>query len=73
MEFLGIFGTLFIILAFTKNGELKTRIFDLIGAILFVIYGIIINSFSTILLNVILIIIQLYKIYKLKKESKNEN
>lgn len=67
MEILGILGTLFIIVAFILNGELKIRIFDLIGAILFVIYGITISSFSTILLNTILIIIQVYKIYKLRE------
>lgn len=67
MEIIGILGTMFIIIAFILNGELKIRIFDLIGAILFVIYGITINSFSTILLNVILILIQVYKIYKLRE------
>lgn len=67
MEIIGILGTLFIIIAFTQNTEFNIRIFDLIGAILFVIYGIIIKSFSTILLNIILIIIQLYKIFKIKK------
>lgn len=67
MEIIGIIGTLFIILAFTLNGELKIRIFDLIGAILFVIYGITIGSFSTILLNGMLIVIQIYKIIKLKR------
>lgn len=39
MEWLGIAGTLFIILAFTMNGERKIRVLDLIGALLFVIYG----------------------------------
>lgn len=39
MERIGIAGTLFIILAFTMNGERKIRIFDLIGALLFIIYG----------------------------------
>lgn len=73
MEIIGIFGTLFIILAFALNGEFKIRIFDLIGAILFVIYGLTINSFSTILLNGILIVIQIYKIYKIKKGYKYEN
>lgn len=67
MEILGIIGTLFIILAFAMNGEFKIRVFDLIGAILFVIYGITISLFSIILLNGILIIIQLYKLYGLRK------
>lgn len=66
MEIIGILGTLFILIAFSFNGELKIRIFDLIGAILFVIYGVMIHSFSTILLNGILIIIQIYKVFKLK-------
>lgn len=66
MEFIGILGTLFILLAFILNGEFKIRLFDLVGAVLFVIYGITINSFSTILLNGILIGVQLYKLYKLK-------
>ena len=70
MEIIGIIGTLFIILAFAMNGEFKIRIFDLIGAILFVIYGITINSFSTILLNSTIIVIQIYKILKIKKGSK---
>lgn len=66
MEIIGILGTLFIILAFLMNGELSIRILDLIGAILFVIYGATINSFSTILLNGILILVQLYKLYNLR-------
>ena len=69
MEFIGIIATLFIIIAFTQNGEIRIRILDLIGAMLFVIYGILINSFSTVLLNTILIIIQIYKIKKFKEEN----
>lgn len=69
MEIIGIIATLFIVLAFAQNGELKIRILDLIGAMLFVIYGILINSFSTVLLNTILIIIQIYKIKKFKEEN----
>lgn len=67
MEIIGILGTLFIILAFTFNGEIKIRILDLIGAILFVIYGLTISSFSTILLNSLLVFIQIYKILKIKE------
>lgn len=73
MEIIGIIGTLFIILAFIQTGEIRIRLFDLIGAILFVIYGITISSFSTILLNGILIIIQLYKVYKLMGGKFNED
>ena len=65
-ELIGIIATSFIVLAFTRNGEFKIRVFDLVGAVLFVVYGILIQSFSTVLLNGILIGIQIFKLYKLK-------
>lgn len=68
MEWLGIAGTLFIILAFTMNGERKIRVLDLIGALLFVIYGVTIRSFSTILLNVVLVVVQAYKLLRRRSE-----
>lgn len=71
MEWLGILGTIFILVAFVQKGELRIRVLDLIGAILFVIYGITIASFSTIILNVALVIIQIIFIVRLKEELSN--
>ena len=68
MEWLGIAGTLFIILAFTMNGEREIRVLDLIGALLFVIYGVTIHSFSTVLLNVVLVVVQAYKLLRRRSE-----
>ncbi len=68
MEWLGILGTLFIILAFTMNGETKIRVFDMIGAVLFIVYGFTIGSFSTILLNVVLVVVQAYKLLRRKSD-----
>ena len=67
MEWLGIAGTLFIILAFTMNGERKIRVLDLIGALLFVVYGVTIHSFSTVL-NVVLVVVQAYKLLRRRSE-----
>jgi len=64
MEALGVIGTLFIITAFTMNGERRIRTLDLIGAALFVVYGITIRSFSTILLNAILVATQAFKLLR---------
>lgn len=71
VEAVGIVATLFIVLAFSLNGELKIRIFDLVGAVLFVVYGCLIKSFSTVLLNGILTGIQIYKIIKLRGNHAN--
>lgn len=66
MEALGILGTCFIVAAFTMNGEKKIRVLDSIGALLFIAYGISIGSFSTILLNSVLVAIQCHKLTRLK-------
>ena len=66
VEILGIIATLFVLAAFMLNDVKQIRIVDLIGAILFVIYGILIHSLSVSLLNEILIIIHLYKLIKRK-------
>ena len=66
IEILGIIATLFVLAAFMLNNVKQIRIVDLIGAILFVVYGILIHSLSVSLLNGILIIIHLYKLIKQK-------
>lgn len=65
VELIGICGTLFVLLSFLMKKVNKIRIVNIIGAILFVIYGLLINAFSTWLLNSILIIIHI--IYLIKK------
>ena len=72
-ELIGVIATAFIILAFLQKGEIKIRLFDTVGAILFVIYGILINSFSTVLLNGILIAIQIIKLVQLWRKSNEHN
>lgn len=66
VEILGIIATLFVLAAFMLNDVKQIRIVDLIGAILFVVYGILIHSLSVSLLNGVLIIIHLYKLIKRK-------
>ena len=64
VELIGIVATLFILFAFSLNDKKAIRAVDSIGAILFVIYGILIGSISVWLLNGALIIINAYKIIK---------
>lgn len=67
-EVLGITATLFVLLAFLQRGEWKIRIFDGVGALLFIVYGVLIHSFSTILLNFVLVIIQCWKLYNYSRK-----
>lgn len=66
VEVLGIIATLFIVIAFAMNSKKLIRIFDTIGAFLFIIYGILIGSLSVWLLNGILVIINIHKLIKEK-------
>ena len=69
IEILGIVASLFIILAFLFKDVRIIRILDTVGALLYVIYGILINSWSNIFLNTVLILIQIYRLIELKRNK----
>lgn len=65
-EYIGLTGTVLILIAFLCNGEKKIRLFDMAGSVLFVIYGCFIHAYSNIVLNGILILVHIWKLHKLK-------
>lgn len=69
-EAVGLLGTIFILIAFLFNDEKRIRAFDMVGAVLFVVYGYLIKAYSNVLLNGILIIIQLVKLHRMKINAK---
>lgn len=72
-EIIGIFATIFILIGFMSSNIKVVRVFNIIGSILFVIYGVAINAMSTWLLNVLCIILNVYKIYKENKFNLKSN
>jgi hypothetical protein len=68
IEIIGWIATLFIIVSFIQKDIIKLRIFSLVGAILWVIYGFLIMSYSIIFLNIIIVLIQIFYILKLKSK-----
>lgn len=63
-EAIGIAGTLFVLLSFLMKDLKKVRIINIVGAVLFVIYGLLIGALSTWLLNGILVIIHIVYLIK---------
>jgi hypothetical protein len=59
-ELIGILATLFVLASFAVNDLKLVRIINIVGAALFVVYGILIGAFSTWLLNALLIEIHIY-------------
>lgn len=67
VELLGILSSIFVLISFSMDGEVKIRIINIIGAMLFVIYGLCIHSFSVWFLNFILILIHYKKLLDISR------
>ena len=71
LEIVGWIATFVVIGSFLINDMLKLRSVNLIGATLWLIYGIIAGSFSIMFLNIVVMCIQVFKIRQLLN-NKNE-
>ena len=67
IEILGTFASVLVLISFLMKNEKMIRSVNMVGAIVFVIYGICINAFSVWFLNGILCFIHAYKLLKIKK------
>jgi hypothetical protein len=72
LEIVGWIATFVVIGSFLINDILKLRSVNLIGATLWLVYGIIAGSFSIMFLNIVVMCIQVFKIRQLlnKKTKK---
>lgn len=71
VECIGIIGTLFVVLSFLTNNESSIRIWNSIGSVVFIFYGILLGSVSMIILNTIVIIINIRKLLAIKNGNKS--
>ena len=69
-EAIGITATLFVLLSFLMRDVKVIRIINIIGCMFFVMYGILIGSLSTWLLNGILIFIHIYYLVRFYMDKK---
>ena len=67
VEIIGLLATSFVLLSFIMKEIKKVRLINIVGATLFVIYGLLINSLSVWLMNGILIGVHVYHLLKMKK------
>lgn len=77
MEIIGICATVFVLISFLMKDIKWVRIINIIGAVLFVVYGALIGALSTWLLNALLVIIHIAYLVrdeiKKRKGVKDEN
>ena len=72
LEIIGWIATFAVIGSFLINDMLKLRSVNLIGATLWLVYGIIAGSFSIMFLNIVVMCIQVFKIRQLLKKKINK-
>lgn len=71
IDFIGYAASLFVVLSFLiKENIIYIRLTNLVGCVLFVIYGFLIDSIPIILPNAFLVFVQLYYVFKTKKQGK---
>ena len=72
IEYIGLAGTITVLIAFTRKGELQIRVISLLGACIFLIYGTLLSAYSVMSLNMILIFVHIRRIIQLKKDKQND-
>lgn len=63
-ESIGTLASVLVLMSFLFSGEKKIRIANIFGAMLFVIYGVLIDAFSVWFLNGALLIVHTIKLFK---------
>ena len=71
-EFLGIAATLIVLASFVAKKNLHIRIINAAGAVLFIIYGLGINSLSVTLLNAALVLVHTVRIIEHLEEEERK-
>lgn len=72
VEIIGLLGTVFVLISFFMKDVKKIRCVNIIGAILFVIYGAIINAVATWILNGVLVVVHIVFLIKDKQNKSNQ-
>lgn len=67
IELLGTFASILVLISFLMKNERMIRAVNMVGAIVFVIYGICIEAFSVWFLNGALCLVHAYKLLKIKR------
>lgn len=66
-EIIGWIATVIILVSFLYSG-VKLRIINFFGALTWVFWGVLMETWNVIILNILIIIIHSYKLYKMRKD-----
>ena len=72
VELIGYLASIVILIGFTFKGESKIRTINMIGSLLFIVYGLLIKAYPVALLNALTIVVNIRALLKTKKEESVE-
>ena len=70
-EVVGIVASLFVFLSFFWSNEKMTRIINMVGCVIFVIYALLIGSLSVMIMNGACLVLHIVKLVQMRKRAKN--
>lgn len=71
-EVVGIVASLFVFLSFFWSNEKMTRIINMVGCVVFVVYALLIGSLSVMIMNSACLILHIVKLVQMRKKAKND-
>ena len=71
IEAVGYTGSLLVVVSMLMTSVKKLRIVNTTGSVIFMIYALIIHSYPTALMNLCLVIINLYRLFQLEKKERH--
>ena len=73
VEVLGLLATLLVVVSFLFQSVVLIRVVNMLGAVLFVAYGLLIHSPSVAIVNMVVIVVQVLQLVKLWRKARNDN
>lgn len=70
-EGIGILASAFVLVSFLMSNERKIRLINIVGAVIFVVYGLLIQAYATSVMNFALIIVHIVKLVREKQKQNN--
>ncbi|MGX4599545.1 YgjV family protein [Faecalimicrobium sp. JNUCC 81] len=69
VEWIGYSASVLIVISLMMTSIIKLRIINSLGCFLFVIYGMYVKAYPVAMSNAVIILINIYNLYNLKKED----
>lgn len=73
-EWLGIIASAIVLVSFLTSNQIKTRIINLVGCVVFIVYGLLLPAYSTAFMNLALLVVHivfLTKYFIKRRKEKN--